>query len=530
MGFYFFLPLTLAYLNKPALLTFLSFVPNTMPSEPTHWSTVFFSILLPFSDFLIRIGLSIRVIMRKREYGVTLAWLIVILLVPFLGAVIYLFLGENRIGEARAKRANASLEHYLQWLECLQSSSPVDWSNLSPSLEPIHVQAENLLGIPAMAGNDLEIIEKPELIMRAIIRDINAAQSTCHLQFYIWHQGGTADDVVTALIQAAKRGVVCRVLIDSIGSNDFLKGQKIRELRDAGVQVEEALPAGFFKALFVRVDIRNHRKIVVIDGKIAYTGSQNLVDPNFFKQDSGVGQWIDIMVRIKGPVVEAIAGTFISDWLLETDSANTRSLSLAQDLAHVRKIADIKRQTPIGNIPIQLVPSGPGFAPDAIHHLLLTTIYSSRKKICLTTPYFVPDGAILTALKSASLRGVEVTIIVPEKNDSKLVHHASWARYEELVRSGISIKLFNAGLLHSKTITVDDNFGLIGSVNLDMRSFWLNFELTLFIYDSNFCKELLTIQHNYQTKSRLLTMEELDSRSKKEQFFQNAALIIGPLL
>jgi cardiolipin synthase len=501
-----------------------------MPPEPTHWSAIILSILLPLTDFVIRIGLSIRVIMRKRQYGVTLAWLIVILLLPFFGAIIYLFLGENRIGETRAKRANASLDHYLKWLECLQVSSPVDWNSFPPSLEPIHIQAENLLGIPAMAGNSLEIIGKPELIMRAIIRDIEGAQSTCHLQFYIWHEGGTANEVVRALIHAAQRGVTCRVLIDSIGSNSFLKGKKIRELREAGVNVEEALPAGFFKALFVRIDIRNHRKVVIIDGKIAYTGSQNMADPDFFKQASGVGQWVDIMVRIEGPVVEALAGTFISDWLLENDSEKNRSLSLDQDIDHIRRIADIRHQPPLGNLPVQLVPSGPGFAPDAIHHLLLTTIYSSRRKICLTTPYFVPGEAILTALKSASLRGVEVTIIVPETNDSKLVHHASWARYEELILSGISVKLFNTGLLHSKTITVDDDFAILGSVNLDMRSLWLNFELSLFIYDSTFCKELLAIQHDYQAQSRLLTLDELNSRSLKEKFFQNTALIIGPLL
>lgn len=468
--------------------------------------------------------------MRKRQYGVTLAWLIVILFLPFFGALIYLFLGENRIGETRAKRANESLGHYLKWLESLQTFNPVDWSKLPPSLEPIHIQADTLLGIPTMNGNRLELIEKPERIMHAIIQDIDAAQSTCHLQFYIWHEGGTADEVVAALIRAAKRGITCRVLIDSIGSNDFLKGSKVQELRLAGVQVEEALPAGFFKALFVRVDIRNHRKIVVIDGKIAYTGSQNLIDPGFFKQTSGVGQWVDIMVRIQGPVVEALAGTFISDWFMEADSERDRSHSLDQDIEHIRQIADIKHQDTVGDIPIQLVPSGPGFAPDAIHHLLLTTIYASRKKICLTTPYFVPDESILTALKSAALRGVAVTIIVPEKNDSKLVHHASWARYEELIRSGVSIKLFVGGLLHSKTITVDDDFALLGSVNLDMRSLWLNFEITLFIYNQPFTKELLAIQTRYADDSRLLTLEELSLRSKKERFFQSASLIIGPLL
>lgn len=361
-----------------------------MDTEPLSLSVHITTILIPVADLLLRLVLSVRVIMRQRQYGVTLAWLVVILLLPFLGALIYLFFGENRIGETRAKRAQESLGHYQKWLASLRPLAPVDWDVLHPQLRPIHNQADTLIGIPTMAGNHLEIIEEPEKIMRSIIADINGAQSTCHLQFYIWHEGGTADEVVSAVISAAQRGVTCRILIDSIGSNEFLKGSKITEMKAAGVKIEEELPAGFFKALFRRVDIRNHRKIVVIDGKIAYTGSQNMVDPDFFKKDSGVGKWVDIMVRIQGPVVEALAGTFISDWFLETDSEKVRSRSMAQDILHIREIADIRPQGFAGKVPIQFVPTGPGFTPEAIHSLLLTTIYASRKTITLTNPVLCP--------------------------------------------------------------------------------------------------------------------------------------------
>ncbi len=265
-----------------------------------HWSKHFLTIFFALADLVLRLGLCGRVIMRQRQYGVTLAWLVVILLLPFLGAIVYLFFGENRIGETRAKRARESLDHYHTWLASLRHISPVDWSKLSPELEPIHNQADKLIGIPTMDGNSLELIEEPEKIIRSIIRDIDTARSTCHLQFYIWYEGGTANDVVDSVIRAAKRGVTCRILIDSIGSKEFFRGIQIQQLKQAGVNVIEALPAGFFKALFVRIDIRNHRKIVVIDGKVAYTGSQNMVDPRFFKQDSGVGQWVDTMVRVQG--------------------------------------------------------------------------------------------------------------------------------------------------------------------------------------------------------------------------------------
>ncbi len=179
---------------------------------------------------------------------------------------------------------------------------------------------------------------------------------------------------------------------------------------------------------------------------------------------------------------------------------------------------------------MQLVPSGPSFTPEAIHSLLLTTIYASQKKITLTTPYFVPDESILTALQSAAQRGVDVTIIVPEKNDSKLVEYASWARYENMIKIGVSIQLFTGGLLHSKTITVDGEFSLFGSVNLDMRSFWLNFEATLFIYNQDFTKELQQVQQTYIEQSKPLTLDFLKGRTLKERFFENCSLIIGPLL
>jgi cardiolipin synthase len=500
-----------------------------MESEQHFWGYVVSNIIF-LADLTIRIGLSTRVILRKRPYGVTLAWLVVILLVPFLGAIFYLFFGENRISEKRAERASRSLQHYQTWLQSLQDRSPVDWSKINPECEPINRQASNLIGIPALAHNDLELICSPEEIMRSILADIEKSNSTCHLQFYIWYDGGTADEIALALIRAAQRGVTCRILVDAIGSRDFLRGKQAAQLRAAGVRVIESLSAGIFKALFARIDIRNHRKIVVIDGSIAYTGSQNMVDPLHFKQSEGVGQWVDMMVRIRGPVVESLAGTFINDWFLETEADRSEMRSLNQDIAYVRKIADIHPSDKAGDIAVQLVPSGPGLVPDAIHHLLLATIYAARKELILTTPYFVPDESLLTALKSAAERGVDVQIILPKKNDSKLVHFASQAHFEDLIQAGVNIFLFTGGLLHSKTITVDQDYALFGSVNLDMRSFWLNFEATLFIYNSDFTAKIRSEQKMYQRTSQHLALADLSDRPVTVKFKENVALLIGPLL
>jgi cardiolipin synthase len=501
-----------------------------MNGEESHWIFLMVPTVILLTDFAIRVGLSFRVIMRKRPYGTTFAWLVVILVLPIIGALIYLLVGENRIPEKRAARARASQNHYQYWLNTLRERAPVNWQSTADHCLPLHRQAETLIGIPALAGNNLELIENPDEIIDAITSDIRQARSTCHLQFYIWQHGGTVSELEDALIDAARRGVTCRILVDSIGSADFLKSTRAAALREAGIRVQEALPAGLIKAFFSRIDIRNHRKIVIIDGEIAYTGSQNMVDPRFFKQDQGVGQWIDVMVRITGPVVESLAGTFISDWYLETDDYQASTGDIDADIANLRHRTDIHRLEPTGEAAVQLVPSGPGLVPEAIHALLLTTIYSARSELVLTTPYFVPDEPLLTALKSAAQRGVDVTLILPEKNDSALVHYASQAHYHELVRSGVDVQLFYGGLLHSKTITVDRHFSLFGSVNLDMRSFWLNFEATLIIYNAAFTEQLRAIQDRYLTQSYRPDRNALASRPVIKRFKENMALLIGPLL
>ena len=494
------------------------------------FSASFFSTIILICDFLIRIGLSTRVIMKRHAHGVTYAWLFVILLFPFFGAFVYLMFGENRISERRAAIIEMSSDRLQHWLETLEGRSPVDWERQYIECEPIHNLARNYTGLPAMDKNDIALLETSEEILEAIIDDINGSTSTCHMQFYIWEEGGKVDEVIEALYNAAERGVTCRILLDDIGSRTFLSSSTAKQMRAAGIRVQKALPAGLIKVFLARIDIRNHRKTVIIDGEIAYTGSQNMADPEFFKVGAGVGNWVDVMVRIRGPVVESMAGAFIHDWFLESNSGRFEMRSLHEDVETIRRIADIHDQPAAGSAAVQLVPSGPGFTQDAIHSVLLTTIYAARKQLILTTPYFIPDNSLLTALEAAAFRGVEVTIILPAKNDSKLADYAARARYERITQSGVKIYQFNRGLLHSKTITVDGEFALFGSVNLDMRSFWLNFETTLIIYNQQICADLQTLQLGYIASSTLLDIDEFKQRPLLEKFKENAVLMIGPLL
>lgn len=501
-----------------------------MDGQDIHWSYTLFSTILLLGDFFIRVGLSLRVIMRKKPYGVSLAWLVVILLIPFVGGFLYLLFGENRLPEKRIERAKTSYNTYLKWLKTLRQRAPVDWSEINPECIPLHRQALTLVGLPAMAGNDLTLITSPEKIIQSLIDAINNAKSTCHLQYYIWEEGGRINKLAEALTKASARGVTCRLLLDSIGSRNFLKSKRAKKMRLAGIKIQESLPAGIINALFSRIDIRNHRKLAVIDGSIAYTGSSNMADPDIFKSTAGVGNWVDIMVKIDGPVVESLAGTFISDWFLETGIGEYRTDSLINDVEAVKKASDMQTRPATGISAVQLVPSGPGLVPETIHNLLLTTIYAARKELILTTPYFIPDEPLLAALQAAAQRGVPVKIIIPKNNDSILVKYASRARFEKLVEAGVQIFLFHGGLLHSKTITIDRDFSLFGSVNLDMRSFWLNFETTLFVYCEVFTNKLYAVQQSYLDQSDKLDIETFSRRGNFEKFKENATLLVSPLL
>ena len=495
-----------------------------------HWTYTLGSTLFFLFDLLLRAGLSLRVIMSKKNYGVSYAWLIVILLIPLLGSAFYLLFGENRLSDRRVKKMKGARKHYQHWLKHLKKQTPVDWTTMEPELEYLHTHALNLVGIPAMPGNHLELLTEPDNILASIATDIENSQSTCHLQFYIWQQGGNVDKIEAALIAAAKRGVTCRVLLDALGSHGFFKSPSATRMRAAGIKIQASLPAGIIKAFFYRIDIRNHRKIVVIDGKIAYTGSQNMVDPNFFKQTAGVGNWVDTMARIQGPIVETLAGTFANDWYLEADIDTYQLFDDTNNRKNIRTVGDIHPCEQVGDSAIQLLPSGPGFSQDAIHSFLLDAIYTARYELTLTTPYFIPDESLLLALKAAALRGVKVTLIIPKNNDSKLVRYASRAKYHDLTRAGVKIMLFTGGLLHSKTITIDNTLSLFGSVNLDMRSFWINFEATLVIYCPVLTKQLIEIQQQYIDNSETLDIVHFHQRRLFEKFKENCALLVSPLL
>lgn len=471
-------------------------------------------------DWLIRIVFGVRVILRRSAVGFTLAWLAVILLLPIFGAVIYLFLGERRLGTRRARRTEELRQPYNRWLAGLSEDFPVNEEGLEDSALMLRRQARNATGMPALPGNTLELLDGADAFFGRLIADIDAAASSIHLEFYIWYPGGRVKEVEAALVRAAGRGLHVRVLVDDVGADDFIKHESFERLKGAGIRIEPTLKVGVIRTLFARIDLRNHRKIVVIDGTIGYLGSQNMVDPSVAPEAREVSEWIDSMVRLTGPAVEAMQVTWMADWEFETYEGIDQQ---AGDF-------DLKRLDQTGKAIAQVVPSGPGTDQTVIQELILTAIYAAREELTLTTPYFIPDEAMLKALHSAATRGVKVTLIVPKRPDGRLVKLAGEAYFEPLLDAGVNIARYEGGVLHTKAITVDKEIAMFGSVNLDMRSFYLNFEISVLAYDREFVSTLCALQSKYLSEAKLLDATEWRNRPIPRRFVQHTAQLLSPLL
>lgn len=471
---------------------------------------------------LIVVAISVRVIMNRPATGVALAWLLLVAAIPLGGAMLYLFIGERRISRQRTERIAVLRTdiHKITQTAIREGLMDVDWSRNVPAARGIDRLGRHLGALPTVRGSHIEMYHDTPAILSAIVRDVDAAQSSVLMEFYIWNAGGAADDVLEAVIRAAKRGVSCRLLIDALGARPWWKGKQPRRLRDAGVELLPALPVGLFRTFVGRTDLRVHRKIVVVDGNVAWTGSMNLVDPRFFKQDSGVGEWVDAMVRVTGSVVAPLAAVMIGDWILES----------GESMRHVIESAGLSLVAPVGHADVQVIASGPGQTNDGLLQMILAQINTAQHELILTTPYLVPDDALLRALRGAAGRGVKVSLIVPEKVDSFLTRYASRSYYDDLLEVGVHIYLFRGGLLHTKSIMIDGTISMFGTVNLDMRSLWINYEVALFVYDDEFAQELRTLQQSYIDDSDRLDPDSWRSRPLKERFLENTMRLVGPLL
>ena len=472
--------------------------------------------LLTLLHVAVLLAVALRLFSRRNTNGSALAWLLLVILVPVVGVVMYLLIGERRLGRTWMRRAIAMQPQVLEWARGIPAASLAAPDSLAPGAQGICRLASGAVGMPLMAGHRLQLLPDSESSMQALIADIDAATASVHTEFYIWSAGGFVDDFVAALTRAAQRGVACSALMDSLGSRPFFKSDSVARLRAAGVRVVEVLPVNPLRALFVRFDLRDHRKIAVIDRRIAYTGSMNIADPRFFKQDAGVGEWVDAMVRVEGPAA----------WALEAVSLSLTALQTGADFAPPPP-PDLP---PAGSSLVQIFPSGPQSSSRHIEQLLLAAIYSARREVVLTTPYFIPSEALLTALRSAAMRGVRVVLIVPARVDSMLVRYAGNAYFNDLLAAGVEVLCFGDGLLHTKSMVIDGEVTIFGTVNLDLRSFELNFEVSLIAYDVAFSAATRELQARYAARSTPIDQAQWLARPWWRRTLENAVQMMSPLL
>lgn len=468
--------------------------------------------------WLLVAGVTLRVVLKRRAVSVSLAWLMIIYIIPIVGVACYFLFGELNLGRKRAERAKEMFTPFEKWFSQLNDCHAHSPETFGQHISRIDELCNNRLGLPALSGNTLSLQSSPQDILHSVIEDIEAAQSSIRMVFYIWHPGGLADSVASALIRASKRGVDVKLLLDSAGSPRFFRSHWHQMMKSAGIEVLQALEVSPWRIFLRRLDLRQHRKIIVIDDKVAYTGSMNMVDPAFFKQESGVGQWIDIMVRVTGPTVNVLSAIHCWDWEVETGSRTMPQLPECQ----------IDPNEP--QHPIQVVPSGPGMPEHLISQVLTLAINQANQSVRITTPYFVPSSDLLETLKLTAQRGITVELIIPQKNDSMMVQWASRAFYTELMEAGVKIFEFYGGLLHTKSVVIDEQFCLVGTVNMDMRSLWLNFELTLAVDDEAFTKEMYWLQQNYIEQSIEIQLSNWQQRSLYSRFLERVFYLFNPLL
>lgn len=495
-----------------------AFIDSPMPDMLVeHWPTVGWSLFA--IDVIVRLILAVRVIYKRSPVADTMVWLLLFLLVPVLSWVLYTLIGGNHLGSKRTKKYEFVTRPIEERSAQIWRHNLVEAETGDSEYAHLAALATNVSGFPTLSGNQLQLIADPGTFLSKLVQDIDAATHHVHLCYYIWDPDIKGKQLADAVIRAAQRGVTCRVLVDSVGSRPLLKSELWERMQRAGVKCVEALPANLWRAVLERVDLRNHRKVAVIDGRVAYCGGQNVTEHNFKSGIGGSrGPWIDATVRMVGPAVQPLQISFLRDWAMDSSEDPTDANAL------------FPRSTAVGSSIVHVIPSGPGPRPEAIHQAFLAMLFAARKEVIMTTPYFVPDEATKAAILNAALRGVDITLMVPKVADSTLVGAAGRSYFEELLEAGVKIWRHQRGLLHVKAMTIDEKFSMIGSANFDVRSFWLNFESTLFVYDEDFTRQLRALQQGFLEESKQVQLDPWRKRPRLAHFRDNVARLFGPLL
>ncbi len=468
---------------------------------------------------LIELAFIARAILRPhREPASRIAWVVVIATVPIVGIAVYVLFGETNIGRRRLARACEVFDA----MPALACGAQDELPHLAPSIpEPyqhLFRTAHSISGFESFGGNAARLFSVSDDTIEAMVIDIDAATDHVHLLFYIWLADNNGCKVVDALKRAAGRGVCCRAMADGLGSRAMISSKHWKGMREAGVHVAVALPIGFplLRIFKGRIDLRNHRKIVVIDDRITYCGSQNCADAEF-RVKPKYAPWVDAVMRFEGPIARQNQHLFIGDWQTYVD----------EDLDELLRPAV---RAPKPGFTAQAFGTGPTVRYSAMPEMFESLMFTAHREIVISTPYYVPDEAMQGALCTAARRGVNTTIVFPARNDSFIVAAASRSYYADLLAAGVRIFEYVGGLLHTKSFTIDGEITLIGSANMDRRSFDLNYENNILLYDQTLTGDMRRLQEHYISQSNAVTPEMVAAWSTPRRLWNNTIAMLGPLL
>ncbi len=468
---------------------------------------------------LVQIILIIRVLLRPhRDPASRVAWIVVILALPVIGILAYLLLGETNIGRKRVDR----MKKIMAAMPGVEEIPGWDAGGVNPALDDdqraLFRVGKSISGYDAVGGNQAQLMADSNVAIDTMIEDIDAATDHVHLLFYIWMPDNSGRKMAEALKRAVARGVTCRAMVDDIGSKLLIKSDLWPEMQAAGIQLCRVLKVGnpLLRIFNGRIDLRNHRKILVIDNLVTYCGSQNCADPEFLTK-AKYAPWVDAVMRFTGPVVRQNQHVFASDWMAYNDE-------------DIRETLRQPLSPPKPGFPAQVIASGPTARYSAVPETFETLIYSARRELFITTPYYVPVSSLQAAICAASNRGVDTSIVFPARNDDFAVGATSKSYYEDLLDAGVKVYEYQAGILHAKTMTVDGGVTLIGSANMDRRSFDLNYENNILLCDEAVTQQMRLRQQAYLADCVEVTAEEVAQWPWTKRLWNNALAIVGPVL
>ncbi|MGP4076167.1 cardiolipin synthase [Halobacillus sp. K22] len=458
------------------------------------------------------------IFLERRDASATWAWLMVLLFLPIAGFIFYLIFGrrlshkeiftwdkKSRLGLL------AAVQDQLQAIK--EDRLEINHPDIVPYEDLIYLHLKNNDALYS-DNNEVEVFTDGQKKFHALIQDIESAQDHVHLLYYIVRDDKLGTRLADVLIRKAQENVEVKLLYDDMGSR-LLKRKFVRRLREAGVEVESFFPS-FIPKVNLKINYRNHRKLAIIDGKIGYIGGFNIGD-EYLGFNKRFGYWRDTHLRVEGNAVNNMQTRFILDW----------NQASRKDIVYEDRYFQAE---PKGNTGVQIVSSGPDSEWEQIKHGYIKMILSAKEYVYVQTPYFIPDDSLLDALRIAVLSGVDVRIMIPNKPDHPFVYWATFSNIGDMLNAGARIYIYQKGFLHAKTIVVDGNIASVGTANIDVRSFRLNFEANAFVYHPDIAKALSDRFHEDLTESTELTNKLYQSRSKWIRFKEAIARLLSPIL